>query len=122
MSHIVTVETQIRDPAAIRAACGRLRIPEPVFGETQLFSAAETGWAVELPEWRYPIVCQVETGEIRFDDFGGRWGDRCQLDRFFQAYAAEKTRIEARKAGHTVAEQALADGSIKLTVNLAGSV
>ena len=39
-----------------------------------------------------------------------------QLDRFLQAYAVEKARIEARKKGHAVTEQSLADGSIKLTI------
>jgi len=34
--------------------------------------------------------------------------------------AVEKTRLEARKQGYDVAEQALADGSIKLTVQVGG--
>ena len=45
-----------------------------------------------------------------------------QLDRFVQTYAVEKTRLEARRRGHTVAEQSLADGSIKLTVQVGGAV
>ena len=48
MSHIVTIETEIRDASAIRAACSRLRLPEPVFGESRLFSGSKTGWAVHL--------------------------------------------------------------------------
>ena len=48
------------------------------------------------------------------------WGDPNQLDRLLQAYACEKTLIEARKQGHSVTEQALADGSIKLTIQVAG--
>jgi hypothetical protein len=31
-------------------------------------------------------------------------------------YAVEKTKLEARKKGHTVTEQALQDGSIKLQI------
>ena len=27
MSHIVSIQTEIRDPVAIRSACGRLRLP-----------------------------------------------------------------------------------------------
>jgi hypothetical protein len=46
------------------------------------------------------------------------WGDKRELDRFLQAYAVEKARIEARRQGHTVTEQSLADGSIKLTVQV----
>ena len=73
MSHIVTIETEIRDVAAIDAACSRLRLPVPVFGTTELFSGSKTGWAVQLPEWKYPIVCDVECGVIHFDNYGGAW-------------------------------------------------
>ena len=46
------------------------------------------------------------------------WGDQKELDRLMQAYAVEKSLIEARKAGHCVTETPLADGSIKLTINV----
>jgi hypothetical protein len=120
MSHIVEIQTAIRDPAAIQAACRRLRLPEPKFGETRLFSGAKTGWAVQLPGWQYPVICDVETGNIAFDDFGGAWGDPHRLNEFRQMYAAEKAKIEARKRGHTSIEQPLADGYLKVTVYLGG--
>ena len=34
--------------------------------------------------------------------------------------AVEKAKIEARKRGHSVYEQALPDGSIKLTIQVGG--
>ena len=122
VSHIVQIQTEVRDPAAIRAACGRLALEEPVFGETKLFSSFAVGWAVRLPDWRYPVVCDVATATIAFDNYGGLWGDQKHLDRFLQGYAVEKARIEARRKGHTVTEQALADGSIKLTIQVGGTV
>jgi hypothetical protein len=121
MSHIVSIQTEVRDPVAIRSACDRLRLPEPVFGQMKLFSSTATGWAVRLPDWRYPIVCDVNTAKIAFDNYGGRWGDQVQLDRFLQGYAVEKAKIEARKKGHSVSEQALEDGSVKLTINVGGA-
>jgi hypothetical protein len=33
----------------------------------------------------------------------------------------EKARLEARKRGHRVVEQALPDGSIKLTISVGGA-
>ena len=48
VSHIVQIQTEIRDASAIRAACNRLRLPEPVFGESRLFSGSKSGWAVLL--------------------------------------------------------------------------
>jgi hypothetical protein len=44
------------------------------------------------------------------------------LAEFLQAYAVERAKIEARKKGHTISEQTLADGSIKLTIQVAGGV
>ncbi|MCH9791114.1 MAG: DUF1257 domain-containing protein [Planctomycetes bacterium] len=122
MSHIVQIQTEICDPVAIRAACQRLQLPAPVFGETKLFSSSATGWAVQLPEWRYPVVCDVATAQLAFDNYEGRWGERQQLDRFIQNYAVSKTFIEARKKGHSVLEQPLEDGSIKLTIQVGGAI
>ena len=120
MSHIVTVKTQIRDPAAIQAACQRLRLPQPVQGTHRLFTNSTTGLAVQLPSWRYPVVCDIGTGQLHYDNFKGHWGEQKYLDAFLQNYAVEKAKIEARRNGHVVTEQALADGSIKLTVQVAG--
>ena len=121
MSHIVQIQTEIRDPAAIRAACSRLHLPEPVHEEVKLYSGSATGWAVRLPDWRYPIVCDVDNASIAHDNFGGRWGEQRHLDRFIQAYAVEMAKLEARRQGHSVIEQPLEDGSIKLTVSVGGA-
>ena len=120
MSHIVQIKTEVRDPAAIAAACGRLTLAAPVHGTAKLFSGQVTGWAVQLPGWRYPAVCDTATGTVHYDNYNGGWGDPRLLDGFLQSYAVEKAKLEARKRGHSVSEQALADGSIKLTVQLAG--
>ena len=42
-----------------------------------------------------------------------------ELDRFLQAYAVEKAKLEARKAGHSATEHLLADGSIRVCVQVA---
>lgn len=121
MSHIVTIQTQIRDRAALAAACRRLGLAEPVQGTAQLYSDKATGLIVNLPDWRYPVVIDTDTAQIRFDNFNGSWGSQSQLDRLLQAYAIEKARLEARRAGHTVTEIPLADGSVKLTIQLGGA-
>jgi len=120
MSHIVTVSTLVRDAVAVRAACQRLSLPEPVQGKAKLFSGEVEGLAVQLPDWVYPVVCDTNSGTLRYDNFGGRWGDQRHLDKFLQMYAVEKSRLEARRRGHQVTEQALADGSIKLTIQVGG--
>ncbi|MEQ8788811.1 MAG: DUF1257 domain-containing protein [Pirellulaceae bacterium] len=120
MSHIVTIKTEIRDAAGVEAACQRLKLPPPVEGTHKLFSSRATGLAVQLTKWRYPVVCELPTGQIHYDDYGGRWGEQTQLDAFLQAYAVEKAKIECRRRGHGVVERSLSDGSIKLTVQVAG--
>jgi hypothetical protein len=120
VSHIVQIKTEVRDPDAVRAACRRLELAEPIHEMVQLFSGSVTGLAVRLPNWNYPVVFDTAKGEARYDNFNGRWGEQKHLDRFMQAYAIEKAKLEARKKGHTVTEQALTDGSIKLTVQVAG--
>ncbi|HCO21584.1 MAG TPA: DUF1257 domain-containing protein, partial [Gimesia maris] len=94
----------------------------PMQGTFKLFSSEATGLGVELPQWRYPVVCDITSGQLQYDNFEGRWGNRHHLNQFLQSYAVEKTRIEARRKGHTVTEQAQADGSIKLTVQVGGVV
>ena len=120
MSHIVQIQTEIRDAAAVQAACRRLNLAEPVHGTAKLFSDEATGLIIHLPDWRYPVVCNTATGQIQFDNYGGRWGQQTHLDRFVQAYAIEKAKAEARRAGHSVTEQPLPNGSIKLTVQVEG--
>ena len=120
MSHIVTIATEVRDPDAVAAACRRLGLPEPVPGTATLFEGRATGLLVKLPGWLYPVVCDTATGSLRYDNYNGSWGRQEHLGRFLQAYAIERARIEARKRGHQVIEQSLADGSIKLTIQVGG--
>jgi hypothetical protein len=120
VSHIVTVKTEVRDAAAVRAACQRLGLAEPIQGTVKLFSGEATGLAVQLPDWTYPVVCDTASGQAKFDNFEGRWGEQCHLDHFMQAYAVEKAKLESRRRGHSTTEQTLPDGSIKLTIQVAG--
>lgn len=120
MSHVVTIQTQVRDSIAIAAACNRLSLPTPAHGEAKLFGTPVSGWIVQLPGWNYPVVCNVAAGEVRYDNFQGRWGDQRELDRFLQAYAIECAKLEARRRGHAVTEQAMAGGSVKLVISVMG--
>ncbi len=121
MSHVVEIRTEVRDVIAVGAACQRLKLEAPVQGTAKLFSSSATGVIVKLPGWRYPAVFDTQSGQARYDNYEGRWGEKAQLDRFLQGYAVEKAKLEARKKGHTVTEQSLTDGSIKLTVSVGGA-
>ena len=126
MSHIVEIKTEVRDEAAVQSACSRLHLPRATRGAFELYSSTETGLGIELPHWKYPVVATSDesgqlTGQLRYDNYNGRWGSQEFLDRFLQTYAVEKAKIEARKKGHSVVEQQLDNGSIKLTVNVGGA-
>jgi len=120
MSHIVEVRTEVRDIAAVKSACRRRKLAEPTMGTFQLFTTKATGLGVQLPQWRFPIVIDLPNGRVSYDNFEGRWGKPEELNRFLQAYAVEKATLESRKAGHSVHEKLLDDGSVKLTVMVAG--
>jgi hypothetical protein len=122
LSHIVTISTEIKDPAALAAACARLGLQPPVHGTAKLFTTDATGEIVRLPGWTYPVVIDTIKRDIQFDNYGGAWGDQTELDKLLQGYGVEKARIEARKQGHSVTEQTLADGSIKLTIQVGGVI
>lgn len=120
ISHVVTVKTEVRDLAAIQAACRRLGLPPAVHKVVKLFSDTKTGFAVQLPKWNYPVVCDLASGQLHYDNYQGHWGNPVCLDAFVQSYAVEKARIEAKKKGYSVSEQLLPSGEIKLTIRVEG--
>ncbi|EMB13653.1 hypothetical protein RE6C_05599 [Rhodopirellula europaea 6C] len=73
---------------------------------------------MQLRDWRYPVVFDLSTGETRFDNYQGYWGNQQHLNDFLQAYAVEKTKLEARRKGYSVTERSLEDGRIQLSVNV----
>jgi hypothetical protein len=120
VSHIVSIQTRIHDQAAVAAACARLGLPAPVQGKARLYSGEAEGLVVQLPGWAYPAVVDTLTGVIRYDNYSGRWGEQAELGRLLQAYALEKTIIEARKKDYSFSEQQLQDGSVLLKIREGG--
>jgi hypothetical protein len=95
MSHIVSIQTKIRDSAAVAAACQRLGIASPVVGTAMLYGGSVNGLLVRLEGWTYPAVVDLASGEVKFDNYGGAWGDHAKLDSFLQLYAVEKAKLWA---------------------------
>jgi hypothetical protein len=121
VSHIVTIKTEVRDAGAVMAAAKRLGLDEPFEGTVRLFDGESTGLLLKLPGWLYPVVLDTSTGQTQYDNYNGAWGDPKHLDSFLQAYAIEMTKIEARKRGHSVFEQPLPGGSVKLVIQVGGA-
>ena len=121
MSHIVEIKTEVRDEQAVKAACARLNLTAPEHKTCRLFSTSATGLCVQLPNWSYPVVANLQTGQLSYDNFNGHWGEQKHLNSFLQGYAVEKAKIEARKKGHMCSETCLEDGSIRVTVRVGGA-
>ncbi len=121
MSHLVTIRTQVRDLEAVRTACRKLGLKEPTQGKTQFFQKEVEGTIVQLPFWQFPVVIDLTTGILHYDNWQGRWGNQEDLHRFTQRYAVEKSILEGRRQGHSVQEQSLPDGSVRLLFQVAGA-
>ena len=116
MSHTVTIETKLKDPVALKAACARLNLPEPKIETVKFFDrTAHEGLAVRPPGFAYPVLVQPDGG-VKLDTYGGRWGDDAFLGRLKQAYAVEAAKLQAKARGHRCAETPLPEGGVKLTV------
>ena len=67
MSHVVEIKTEVKDAAAVRSACQRLKLEPPSHGTARLFSGEATGLIVKLPNWQYPVVFNTSNGEAKYD-------------------------------------------------------
>ena len=74
MSHIVTVQTKVHNPAVVAAACRRLQLEDAVQGTAQLFSGEATCLLVKLPGWQYPVVIDTLSGTLRMENYWRRMG------------------------------------------------
>lgn len=100
---------------------GRLSIPPPNEETHRRFTSEASGLAVRLPDWRCPLVCELPTGTLRYESFGGHWGDPRQLDSFLQGYAVEIATLVARRSGHATPEVPQFDGSVRFMVPMEGA-
>jgi len=122
MSHFTTIETQIRDPAALREACRELGLD--LLANTQargynqnqhrgdLVIRLKGPYDVALnrqPDGRYGLTTDWFAGHVE-RELGSGYGKLLQL------YGLYKAQAEARRKGLTTRRQQLGDGSIKLTI------
>lgn len=116
MSHTATIDVEVKDTAALQAACRRLGVRCELNTTVRLFDRQEfRGHAVYLDGWKYPVVFTAE-GKAKFDNYNGRWGAQEKLDQFRQRYAVEAARRVAQRQGKRVQERKLQDGSIQLVI------
>jgi hypothetical protein len=80
-------------------------------------SQKSTGIGVQLTGWSHPVVVDAESGQIQYDNYGGRWGKQIVLDEFVQTYNREATKEEALLHGYPILqENYLENGDLELTL------
>jgi hypothetical protein len=122
MSHFTTIQTQIKDIAALREACGELGLP--LVADTV---ARGYGGQRQLGEFVIQLKGPYDIAVNRQTDgtFGlstDWWDGHVEREvgsnygRLLQLYAVHKTAREARRRGLSVQRTQRTDGSIKLTI------
>lgn len=126
MSHFTTIETQIRDIAALRSACSELGIELAENTEARGYGGnTRRGDYVIRLRGPYDIaVNRQQDGTLGLTtdwwaghvekEVGSKYG------RLLQLYGVHKARLEARKKGYSVRRQTLKDGAIKLVIGVPG--
>lgn len=99
MSHTVAVKVNTTNQEiltkAVQAFGGQV-IGE---GEHQLYqSSGVKGFGFTLPNWTYPLVL-TKDGELKYDNYEGRWGKTSDLDAIKGLYAVQQHRMTAASLG-----------------------
>ena len=122
MSHFTTIKTQIKDIAALRAACQEMgfALLQKADARGYMNNTRKGDWVIKLhgpydialnqqPDGTYGLTTDWWNGHVE-KEVGKDYGKLIQL------YGVHKASIEARKKGYTVLRQAKQDGSIKLVM------
>jgi hypothetical protein len=104
MSHTVKLRVKVKDKELFKEIALRkgYRIEEGV--TVRFYSSTERGMAVYLPGWKYPVVV-TDDGEVRYDNWNGKWGKTEVLHELMQEYATELVLQTAAVQGYVVLGQ-----------------
>jgi hypothetical protein len=123
MSHFVTINTQIRDVAALRDACGELGLQVLDNSTARGYATAHTpGEHVIRLRGPYDIALNRESKDQPFGLTTDWWNGKVEKEvgkdygRLLQLYGVHKASREAKRRGHTVRRAKLKDGTIKLSI------
>lgn len=123
MSHFTTIETQIRDIEALKAACMEI-------GLTVVRNGQARGYGGKTHQGEYVInlkgpfdIALNRQANGTFQLVTDWWDGHVEKEvgrnfgRVLQLYGVHKATAEARRKGYMVSRRVLNNGSIKLTMN-----
>ena len=121
MSHVATVEVEIKDLKILEKVCKKLGHPVKIAakGETiteRLFgSQTRSGDASLKPQsFKYPIVVDSGKGEAYMDTYGGKRNCIDDWHQVQQGYSTELSVREMQNRGYVIQRKVLQDGSVEL--------
>ena len=122
MSHFATIQTQIKDIVALKAACNELGVSVLENNEARGYSVnSQHGDYVIRLKGPYDIAANKQqdgTYGLTTDWWDGHVEKEVGKDfgKLIQLYGVYKATAEARRKGHVVQRRAMANGSIKLCI------
>ena len=122
MSHFTTIDVQVRDLTALRAACAELGLPVEENAEARGYGSNRIhGDAVIRLSGPYDVALQRQQ-DGSFQLVADLWQGHVEneLGKGFgtlrQLYGVHKTASEARRKGLTVRRRTLPNGAIRLAL------
>jgi len=120
VSHITRRKSAIKSVDILKKACKRVPGAEYLGRVDKVRGLPHGGHQFKLKGWTHPVAIDINTGELAFDNYAGRWGEEAELDKVRQGYGVEAAKAQAEVEGHEFEEEKLTDGSIKCTIGLGG--
>ena len=92
MSHTLEVKSaEVKDMAVLANVCNRLGYTLTMGQGARLYGGAQSGLAsVAIPGWHYPVVVD-ESGNLKYDNYGGNWGAQEKVNALIHEYSVEAT-------------------------------
>jgi hypothetical protein len=122
MSHFTTIQTQVRDVEALRAACAELGLDLCENAQARGYNSNRLPGEIII---RLKGPYDVALNRQKDGSFGMTadwWNGHVEREvganfgRLLQLYGVHKATREARRKGFSVRRQPLKDGSIKLSI------
>lgn len=99
MSHTVTTKVEYKNLEALSNSVVALGGQVLGEGKHQLYQHKDVeGYGFRLPGWSYPLVL-TKTGELKYDDYNGHWGNPKDLDKLKGGYTLEQGKLTASSLG-----------------------
>lgn len=122
MSHFTSIQTQIRDLAALADACKELGVEVVQGGEARGYAGqTRRGEAVIMLKGPYDIALNKQS-DGNYGLTTDWWNGHVEKEvganyaRLIQLYGVHKTMREAKKKGYLASRKMLPNGAIKLSI------